>query len=45
MAEVKVIKVPLNVSPSLTLSGNTADTSALAGAAEFELLLVLKPTT
>ena len=45
VAEVRVIKTPLNVSPSLTLSGTTADTSARAGRAEFELLLVLKPTT
>ena len=45
VAEVRVVKVPLNVSPSLTLSGNTANSSVLAGKADFELLLVLKPTT
>jgi len=44
VAEVRVIRVPLNVSPSLTLSGSTADSSAPAGKADFELLLVLKPT-
>jgi len=45
VAEVKIIKAPLNVSPSLTLSGTTADSSTRAGTAGFELLLVLKPTT
>lgn len=45
VAEVKVIKAPLNVSPSLTLSGTTVDSSTRVGAAEFELLLVFKPTT
>ena len=45
VAEVRVIKAPLNVSPSLTLSGNTADSNAPPGKAEFKLLLVLKQTT
>ena len=45
VAEVRVIKAPLDVSPSLALSGTTTDSSARAGRAEFELLLVLKPTT
>ena len=45
VAEVKVVKAPLNVSPSLTLSGNTTDSNAPPGKAEFKLLLVLKPTT
>ena len=42
VAEVRVVKAPLNVSPSLTLSGNTTDSSAPPGKAEFKLLLVLK---
>lgn len=46
VAEVRVITTPLNVSPSLTLSGNTTDSNAPPGGkAEFKLLLVLKPTT
>lgn len=45
VAEVRVVKAPLNVSPSLTLSGGTADSSATPGRAEFKLLLVLKQTT
>lgn len=43
--EVRVIKAPLNVSPSLALSGDTKDSNAPPGKAEFRLLLVLKPTT
>ena len=39
---VRVLQLPLNVSPTLTLSGNTSDNPAQAGAAEFKLVLVLK---
>jgi hypothetical protein len=39
---VRVVQLPLNVSPTLTLSGNTSDNPAQAGAAEFKLVLVLK---
>lgn len=39
---VRVVQLPLNVSPTLTLSGNTSDNPAKAGAAEFKLVLVLK---
>ncbi len=43
VAEVKVMKLPLNISPGLTLSGNTTDDHReQAGKAEFRLLLVLK---
>ena len=44
VAEVRVIKLPLNISPSLTLAGNTTDSREQAGKAEFKLLLVLKRT-
>ncbi len=44
VAEVKVIKLPLNISPGLTLSGNTTDSHEQAGKAEFKLLLVFKQT-
>ncbi|MBI4191568.1 MAG: hypothetical protein HY525_13645 [Betaproteobacteria bacterium] len=44
VAEVKIIKQPLNISPSLTLAGNTTDSREQAGKAEFKLLLVLKQT-
>lgn len=39
---VRIVQLPLNASPTLTLSGNTADNPAQAGAAEFKLILVLK---
>ncbi len=45
VAEVRVINAPLNVSPSFTLSGDTKDSNAPPGKAEFKLLLVLKQTT
>jgi hypothetical protein len=38
-----VVKLPLNVSPALSLSGNTLDNPDQGGTAEFKLLLVLKP--
>jgi hypothetical protein len=43
VSEVKVVKLPLNVSPALSLSGNTLDNPDQGGTAEFKLLLVLKP--
>jgi len=47
VAEVRVVKLPLNVSPSLSLSGNTVDNpeQTAAATAEFKLLVVLKPNT
>ena len=43
VAEVRVVKLPLNISPGLTLSGNTTDDHReQTGKAEFKLLLVLK---
>jgi hypothetical protein len=43
VAEARVVKLPLNVSPTLSLSGNTLDNPEQRGTAEFKLLLVLKP--
>lgn len=42
VAEVRVVKMPLNINPSLTLSGNTTESLEQTGRAEFKLLLVLK---
>ena len=43
VAEVKTTKMPLNVSPKAVLSGNTLDSRAESGTAEFEFIIVLKP--
>lgn len=43
VAEVRVMKLPLNISPTLALSGNTLDSREQSGGADFRLLLVLKP--
>ena len=45
VAEVRVVKLPLNVNPSLSLSGNTIDNpeQTAAATAEFRLLVILKP--
>ncbi|HXF67977.1 MAG TPA: hypothetical protein VNK67_14930 [Burkholderiales bacterium] len=43
VAEVRTVKLPLNVNPALSLSGNTLDNPELGGRAEFRLLLVFKP--
>ena len=42
VAEVRVVKLPLNINPALALSGNTLDTRDPSGTADFRLLLVLK---
>jgi hypothetical protein len=45
VSEVKVVKLPLNVNPALSLSGNTLDNpEQQGGTAEFKLVLVLKAT-
>jgi hypothetical protein len=44
VAEVKVVKMPLNISPDLALTGNTTESREQAGKAEFKLVLVLKQT-
>jgi hypothetical protein len=43
VAEVRVVKLPLNIDPAAALSGNTLDSPDHTGAADFTLLLVLKP--
>ena len=43
VAEVKVVKLPLNVNPELALSGNTREAAEQSGAATFRITLVLKP--
>ena len=43
VAEIKVVKLPLNISPGLTLSGNTAESHAQTEVAEFKLILMFKP--
>jgi hypothetical protein len=42
VAEVRVIKLPLNVNPALSLAGNTLDSPDQTAIAEFKLLVVLK---
>ncbi|MBI4196063.1 MAG: hypothetical protein HY526_13410 [Betaproteobacteria bacterium] len=43
VAEVRVVKLPLNIDPALALSGNTLDSRDPSGSADFRLLVVLKP--
>ncbi len=43
VAEVRVVKLPLNVNPTLSLTGNTRDSPDQSTTAEFKVLLVLKP--
>lgn len=43
VAEVRVIKLPLDVNPTLQLSGNTLDNPEQTGTADFRLLVVFKP--
>jgi hypothetical protein len=40
---VRIVQLPLNVSSTLALTGNTAENPAQSGTAEFKLVLVLKP--
>lgn len=42
VADVRVVKLPLNVNPALSLSGNTLDNPEQGGTAEFKLLMVLR---
>jgi hypothetical protein len=45
VAEVRIIKLPLNVSPTLPLTGNTLDNpeQSASAVAEFRLLILFKP--
>lgn len=46
VAEVRVVKLPLNVNPALSLSGNTLDNPEQgSGTADFRLLLMFKAGT
>jgi hypothetical protein len=44
VAEVRIAKLPLDINPSLSLSGNTLENREQVGRAEFKLVIVLKPT-
>jgi hypothetical protein len=44
VAEVRVVKLPLNVNPTQPLAGNTLDSPDQNATADFKLVLVLKPT-
>jgi hypothetical protein len=44
VSEVQVVKLPLNVNPALSLSGNTLENPEQGGIADFKLLLVMKPS-
>jgi uncharacterized protein (DUF1778 family) len=43
VAEARIAKLPLNVDPALALAGNTRDSREQGGAAEFKVLVVMKP--
>ncbi len=43
VAEVRVVKHPLNVNPGLALSGNTRDAAEHSGIADFKIVVTLKP--
>lgn len=43
VADVRIVKLPLNVNPTLSLSGNTLDSREQLGTADFKLLIVMKP--
>lgn len=43
VADVRIVKLPLNVNPTLSLSGNTLDSREQSGTADFKLLIVMKP--
>jgi len=43
VGDVKVTKLPLNISPGLSLSGNTTDSREQAGKAEFTIIVQMKP--
>jgi hypothetical protein len=44
VAEVKIAKLPLDINPTLSLSGNTLENREEVGRAEFKLIIVMKPT-
>jgi hypothetical protein len=42
VAEVKVVKMPLDINPTLSLSGNTTENRDQVGKAEFKMVVVFK---
>lgn len=42
VGEVRIVQLPLNVSPGLTLSGSTSDATAKSGSNEFRLVIIMK---
>ncbi|MCC7486829.1 MAG: hypothetical protein IT529_17795 [Burkholderiales bacterium] len=45
VAEVRIVKLPLNVNPTLSISGNTLASPDQTATADFRLVLVMKPST
>ena len=45
VAEARIVKLPLNIDPGLALTGNTVDSRERPGAADFKVLVLLKPGT
>lgn len=43
VADVRVVKYPLNVNPGLSLAGNTRDAAEFSGVADFKIVMTLKP--
>ena len=43
VAEVRIVKLPLNVNPTLSLTGTTLESGAAPGNADFQLIIVLRP--
>jgi hypothetical protein len=44
VADVKIVKLPLDINPTLSLSGNTTENREQIGKAEFKLIIVFKPS-
>jgi hypothetical protein len=45
VAEVRATRMPLNVSPTAVLSGNTLESRGEQSTADFELVMLLRPKT
>ncbi|MCE2999009.1 MAG: hypothetical protein LW892_04135, partial [Betaproteobacteria bacterium] len=43
--DVRVVQLPLNVSPSLSISGSASDSAAQGGSTEFKLVVIMKQRT
>ena len=42
VADVKIVKLPLDINPTLSLSGNTTENRDQIGKAEFKVVIVFK---